>query len=518
MDLNEIKVDYYFQPDEIFKYDEDLRLINFNSSGSLLAVTSKIKNIIVILDFISKSQILEIREFESMQSQNPKEIIELKGITWSEDSGKLIVLYKKTNISKPETEALFGIKTFQLNFFIQNSPYYRLESDNNLLENISDRVFSVSYEDEVYLVSGSSPFLVLSDNMQINLFKPTLNSSQISKYNYIIKDFSTTSKEKEFFKRPLLLIVKELYIIMILENRKEASLFEYSSLNSTQRAFIENLKEYINIYSIIYAIGVNTQTDILHIELDISKTLLIINSTDKFLRLFKLDKDVIIFCKDFNDPVNKKRWLNCFFYSSDTWKKNKYKKKFKEEAISPSENYNSKVQDMIVTALIDSSSVEFVIYDLNLGVIFKKMEPFKYSCNDFAVHSKNFFSITLLSNKKIFQIYSYYVNQWEGFAPQFSYIDSNKEYIECEEEYDLFMTKMKVLNHQKKGSKAMTDVERRSIFEVKERKNLFFSLRPNEYIDEDFIIRDSKMRLEYIKESVLIKKDGNDEYNEECDE
>ena len=86
-----------------------------------------------------------------------------------------------------------------------------------------------------------------------------------------------------------------------------------------------------------------------------------------------------------------------------------------------------------------------VINSNYLGNFIKRLEPFKYQCNDFVCHNKNHYSIILISNKKLFLIYGYLINNWGAYAPQFKYIDDNIEFIEEEGYFDKKINKKQIL-------------------------------------------------------------------------
>lgn len=495
----DVRIDYYFQPNEVYKHDDELKLIAFNSLGSLLALSTK-SNGIFILDFIAKSLVFEINFFKIDGQTNSKQKYVLNGITWSEDSKLLIVNYKKIGLDSISREELqqtcsYGVKSFLLNFKYINKPYYSVLNLSHL-ENIPHKIVSVSYHDaeKIFIMSGSKP-LISDSNFLIDLFGNYLNEKN---YTFLVRDI-TLKNVKNINDKTLLLIVKELYLILILENCQFNKPLDMSSLNADQINFVQEIKSKTNMYSIVNLCGLNVQADILQIEIDQSKTLLIINSSDKYLRLFKIEKDFIMMFKDFCDPVNKKRWMNCYFYSVKTWKRNRFKYQEQIQELVTSETCNNSIkfenqiaellnpcaekigeetnpedliQDMIITALCDSSSLEFVILDLNSGKIVKKMDPFKYSCNDFVVHSANHFTIALISSKKIYKIIGYYVNQWETFAPHFSYIENNIEYMPSEEFFDNFHKNIEDLEKKKLNSYSKGLIK--SMFKPVNRANMFF--------------------------------------------
>ena len=242
-------------------------------------------------------------------------------------------------------------------------------------------------------------------------------------------------------------IVKELYIFLILHLKNSKNVLENSknpkmiidednyptledlikvnqnSYSYRQIQFINFIKEALNdkfYVSRIYHLNMNGE--IIHVELNTRNNLILINSTDRVVRLFEIISDSIILQKEYCDSVNKRKYTNCYFYT--------YKLK-------------SGIQDLILMALNDTNGLEFCFIDIETGNIIKKLETFKYAVQDFICHYQNHFSILIISGKKIFCINGAMVNQSDCLAPGLKYLEENVEYIEEESFYDNFDEKMK---------------------------------------------------------------------------
>ena len=120
------------------------------------------------------------------------------------------------------------------------------------------------------------------------------------------------------------------------------------------------------------------------------------------------------------------------------------------------------------------------------------MEPFKYQCTDFTCHYKNHITVVLISNKKLFQLYGYYVNNWGAFAPKLKYVEENIEYIPEENFFDTFNKHLKKIQQVTTYDKSFV----RNIFKKESdncssiiNTNLFFKYSP---YDDDPISEQSE--------------------------
>jgi hypothetical protein len=60
---DDINLDFYFYPPEVFKSDEEIKNIFFNTAGSVISIITK-TNIIKIFDFMGKIVIFNINYFK----------------------------------------------------------------------------------------------------------------------------------------------------------------------------------------------------------------------------------------------------------------------------------------------------------------------------------------------------------------------------------------------------------------------------------------------------------------------
>ena len=61
---NDVDVEFYFHPSEIYKSEEEIKLIFMNDAGSLIAVVTK-TNVLKMFDYIGKSLIFTTDFFKS---------------------------------------------------------------------------------------------------------------------------------------------------------------------------------------------------------------------------------------------------------------------------------------------------------------------------------------------------------------------------------------------------------------------------------------------------------------------
>jgi hypothetical protein len=368
-----------------------------------------------------------------------------------------------------------GLQVIKLDYMCKDS--YFLVQDEIPLPGVSNiSIFSYN-DEEALLLSGNIP-KIYKDGQIVEFFGKT-------DYTYIIKE----TNEKDAF----LIFIKELYMILLVkavtdENKVKQKYvldnLDDRNLNDTQVKHLYHLIANMNNNLIIVNVfGLNTSPEILHVHMDYNKTLILINSTDRILRLYKYDFDTVTLVKDFFDSVNRKRWINSYFY------------KF---------NIRNSYQDLIVSAFTDSNSLEFVFIDINTGNYIKRLDPIKFPCFDFICHYNNHYSIVIISNRKLFLTYGYLVNHWGSFAPQFKYIEENIEYIEEETFFDTFNQMLKKSNIPKKTDKDKV----RAIFypQEKQKDKTFFKYLPS---DDSLAIqseKDLKEIFHQMNEILEIKK------------
>ena len=540
---NEVGVEFYFTPPEIYKCADDIKIISINNEGTIIIAITKI-NEIKIIDFMGKCLIDNIKYFNENN-------LNIKSINWSFDYQSIFVIYEKDafnvnnneNIDKNIKNKISGFQKIYFN--VKNQPFYNINFGNddynfNFYETeehkIKEIVEIIRNNNKILIVSGTLPFFynvslktftylfnfennnnnnndnnndnnnnnnninsinnnnnsinnnnndinnnINSINNNNNNIQDQIDSSSIleSNYTYIIKESNNINS---FF-----IFIKELFIIILIsikpsnstENNnnnnienllKNTKHFNYNQLNF--------LKKFLNqLNNNFYAISINGQSingEILSIQINSIKTLILINSSDRSLRLFSIIEDKISLQKEYTDNVNKKRYINCYFYT--------YKIK-------------NNFEDLILTALCDSNSLEFEFIDIESNKTTKKLEPFKYNVQDFICHYKNHFSILVISNKKIFNISGIIINQWGSFAPGLKYIEENIEYVEEESFYDNFEKKMK--NGMKNNVNLNLLDE---CFKVKNSKNenLFYYFNKDE--ENDININEKNKSLNDIKE------------------
>ena len=544
---NAVKVDFVVGTKELFRIQDEIKLISFNKYGSLVGLSTK-QNKFYLFDFFGRSilgvityfhenkykinnfcfddnNILYIAfEYESKENINIKYSgikqinieISLKNTIISNIGGKeenIIPIpdkeindheiFTKTTNSKifeilfrndnllicGNNPSIYYLKEKSIFYFLKQDSISLtpLENDINALNNNFNKKKEKDKNKKKKKLDKENTLNNESENAQNNIGKESNNlndnieNDEINSINNVSNDIITTEvHEKQYnpftiFIRygsnanTIYFIVKELYIFFIVRikepNKDDYPKFDDvikqnnfpKNVSYNQNQFINFIKENLNesLYiSNIYLININGEIN--HVESNTRNNLILINSSDRVVRLFEVINDSIILQKEYYDSVNKRKYTNCYFYT--------YK-------------LNSGIQDLILMALNDSNGLELCFIDIVTGNIIKKLETFKYTVQDFTCHYQNHFSILIISGKKVFCINGVMANQSDRLAPGLQCLEENVEYIEEESFYDNFDEKVKQRikmqnNHEEKideifssnQNKEDSDKNKRNIF------------------------------------------------------
>jgi hypothetical protein len=544
---NVVKVDFVVGTKELFRIQDEIKLISFNKYGSLVGLSTK-QNKFYLFDFFGRSilgvityfhenkykinnfcfddnNILYIAfEYESKENINIKYSgikqinieISLKNTIISNIGGKeenIIPIpdkeindheiFTKTTNSKifeilfrndnllicGNNPSIYYLKEKSIFYFLKQDSISLtpLENDINALNSNFNKKKEKDKNKKKKKLDKENTLNNESENAQNNIGKESNNlndnieNDEINSINNVSNDIITTEvHEKQYnpftiFIRygsnanTIYFIVKELYIFFIVRikepNKDDYSKFDEvikqnnfpKNVSYNQNQFINFIKENLNetlCISNIYLININGEIN--HVESNTRNNLILINSSDRVVRLFEVINDSIILQKEYYDSVNKRKYTNCYFYT--------YK-------------LNSGIQDLILMALNDSNGLELCFIDIVTGNIIKKLETFKYTVQDFTCHYQNHFSILIISGKKVFCINGVMANQSDRLAPGLQCLEENVEYIEEESFYDNFDEKVKQRikmqnNHEEKideifssnQNKEDSDKNKRNIF------------------------------------------------------
>ena len=544
---NVVKVDFVVGTKELFRIQDEIKLISFNKYGSLVGLSTK-QNKFYLFDFFGRSilgvityfhenkykinnfcfddnNILYIAfEYESKGNINIKYSgikqinieISLKNTIISNIGGKeenIIPIpdkeindheiFTKTTNSKifeilfrndnllicGNNPSIYYLKEKSIFYFLKQDSISLtpLENDINALNSNFNKKKEKDKNKKKKKLDKENTLNNESENAQNNIGKESNNlndnieNDEINSINNVSNDIITTEvHEKQYnpftiFIRygsnanTIYFIVKELYIFFIVRikepNKDDYPKFDDvikqnnfpKNVSYNQNQFINFIKENLNesLYiSNIYLININGEIN--HVESNTRNNLILINSSDRVVRLFEVINDSIILQKEYYDSVNKRKYTNCYFYT--------YK-------------LNSGIQDLILMALNDSNGLELCFIDIVTGNIIKKLETFKYTVQDFTCHYQNHFSILIISGKKVFCINGVMANQSDRLAPGLQCLEENVEYIEEESFYDNFDEKVKQRikmqnNHEEKideifssnQNKEDSDKNKRNIF------------------------------------------------------
>lgn len=544
---NVVKVDFVVGTKELFRIQDEIKLISFNKYGSLVGLSTK-QNKFYLFDFFGRSilgvityfhenkykinnfcfddnNILYIAfEYESKENINIKYSgikqinieISLKNTIISNIGGKeenIIPIpdkeindheiFTKTTNSKifeilfrndnllicGNNPSIYYLKEKSIFYFLKQDSISLtpLENDINALNSNFNKKKEKDKNKKKKKLDKENTLNNESENAQNNIGKESNNlndnieNDEINSINNVSNDIITTEvHEKQYnpftiFIRygsnanTIYFIVKELYIFFIVRikepNKDDYPKFDEvikqnnfpKNVSYNQNQFINFIKENLNetlCISNIYLININGEIN--HVESNTRNNLILINSSDRVVRLFEVINDSIILQKEYYDSVNKRKYTNCYFYT--------YK-------------LNSGIQDLILMALNDSNGLELCFIDIVTGNIIKKLETFKYTVQDFTCHYQNHFSILIISGKKVFCINGVMANQSDRLAPGLQCLEENVEYIEEESFYDNFDEKVKQRikmqnNHEEKideifssnQNKEDSDKNKRNIF------------------------------------------------------
>ena len=544
---NVVKVDFIVGTKELFRIQDEIKLISFNKYGSLVGLSTK-QNKFYLFDFFGRSilgvityfhenkykinnfcfddnNILYIAfEYESKENINIKYSgikqinieISLKNTIISNIGGKeenIIPIpdkeindheiFTKTTNSKifeilfrndnllicGNNPSIYYLKEKSIFYFLKQDSISLtpLENDINALNSNFNKKKEKDKNKKKKKLDKENTLNNESENAQNNIGKESNNlndnieNDEINSINNVSNDIITTEvHEKQYnpftiFIRygsnanTIYFIVKELYIFFIVRikepNKDDYPKFDDvikqnnfpKNVSYNQNQFINFIKENLNetlCISNIYLININGEIN--HVESNTRNNLILINSSDRVVRLFEVINDSIILQKEYYDSVNKRKYTNCYFYT--------YK-------------LNSGIQDLILMALNDSNGLELCFIDIVTGNIIKKLETFKYTVQDFTCHYQNHFSILIISGKKVFCINGVMANQSDRLAPGLQCLEENVEYIEEESFYDNFDEKVKQRikmqnNHEEKideifssnQNKEDSDKNKRNIF------------------------------------------------------
>ena len=544
---NVVKVDFVVGTKELFRIQDEIKLISFNKYGSLVGLSTK-QNKFYLFDFFGRSilgvityfhenkykinnfcfddnNILYIAfEYESKGNINIKYSgikqinieISLKNTIISNIGGKeenIIPIpdkeindheiFTKTTNSKifeilfrndnllicGNNPSIYYLKEKSIFYFLKQDSITLtpLENDINALNSNFNKKKEKDKNKKKKKLDKENALNNESENAQNNIGKESNNlndnieNDEINSINNVSNDIITTEvHEKQYnpftiFIRygsnanTIYFIVKELYIFFIIHikepNKDDYPKFDEvikqnnfpKNVSYNQNQFINFIKENLNetlCINNIYLININGEIN--HVESNTRNNLILINSSDRVVRLFEVINDSIILQKEYYDSVNKRKYTNCYFYT--------YK-------------LNSGIQDLILMALNDSNGLELCFIDIVTGNIIKKLETFKYTVQDFTCHYQNHFSILIISGKKVFCINGVMANQSDRLAPGLQCLEENVEYIEEESFYDNFDEKVKQRikmqnNHEEKideifssnQNKEDSDKNKRNIF------------------------------------------------------
>jgi len=133
----------------------------------------------------------------------------------------------------------------------------------------------------------------------------------------------------------------------------------------------------------------------------------IVNSTDRFIRLF--DAETYTQIREFQDMINKMQWKKCCFSASGEY---------------------------IIGGSAQKSSHNINIWSRSGGII-KTLEGPKEGIMDLEWHPIRPIIASCSTRGTVYIWNTTYQENWSAFAPDFQELEENDEYIEREDEFDI---------------------------------------------------------------------------------
>jgi COMPASS component SWD1 len=165
----------------------------------------------------------------------------------------------------------------------------------------------------------------------------------------------------------------------------------------------------MNLLQILYHFKVST-APIKSIQFSKSGKQFLVNSTDRIIRLYE-GEDSKTIAREFQDPVNKVQWKKCCFSCDD---------------------------DYIIAGSAQKSQHNIYIWNRESGQLIKTLEGPKEAIIDLVWHPNRPIIVSIAQTGAAFIWASNYTENWSAFAPDFKELEENEEYIEKEDEFDIY--------------------------------------------------------------------------------
>ena len=213
---NDINVDFMFVPPEIYKSNEDIKLLSINDVGTVVIIVTQ-SNEIRIFDFLGKSVLFKITHFSELSYK-------VVYISWNSDSSSIYVTYENSEIS--------GYQRIDFNFHDQPPYTIPLERDNMLISCESKanyikeaRYFKNSKKEFIY-ITVVNPCIIDCLTKEVLYF---FNQTKINGNKNIIYVKEAANPNTYY------LIVKELYMIMYAKVKETGDEKSMKDVNTSKR-------------------------------------------------------------------------------------------------------------------------------------------------------------------------------------------------------------------------------------------------------------------------------------------
>ncbi|EGC32041.1 hypothetical protein DICPUDRAFT_82100 [Dictyostelium purpureum] len=210
-----------------------------------------------------------------------------------------------------------------------------------------------------------------------------------------------------------------------------------------------------------FKIANSSNLTIKQIEFSRNHRYMLVNSTDKILRLFSLENNYQL-VREYQDSVNRMQWKKCCFSSNNEY---------------------------ILAGINHKSINTLFIWSVSGGLV-KDLEGPKEGFNDAIWHPLRPLIVSISFTGIIYVWTAYFEENWSSFAPDFQELEENLEYVEKEDEFDIKEEDEPIEeegvdeNGQPKVKRIKRQKCQQEIDELNQKENDFVDIVSNDRLDD----------------------------------